>query len=199
MKIIALHKNVAISAISVVVALFAIGNSAKAVQFRGELRGVWEAGTDFDHTYGVSQVGIRPGDTFRWSYVYDAEDVNGLFSPGEHGLHIIKSDPLFPYAPGTILNFDAEPFAGGPAVTDGIVSGLEGPGGKFVWEYHFYNPETRQTEASHFSIGLNDFRGFGAGRLTWTDPVSTAVPETSTCVLLLSGLLPLWYLKRKNR
>lgn len=181
------------------IALLTGANSGNAIQFRGELRGVWALGTDFEHTYGVSQCGIEPGDTFTWSYVYESQDVNGLFSPREHGLRIIKSDPLFPFDPGTVLNFDSVPFAEGLIVSEGAVSGLVGPGDRFLWEYDFYNPETMRSEASHFSIGLNDFRGFGAGSLTWSSPTPAAVPEASTCVLFSLGLGFLWLKVAKKK
>ena len=183
----------------VAVALLATVNSAEATQFEGEIRGVWEAGTDFAHTYGVSQVGIKPGDTFSWSYVYNADDVNGTFSPWDNGLEIIKSDPLFPYISGTVLNFDVRPFALGLVVADGAVAGLVGAADRFLWEYDFFNPDTGLFEGGRFSVGLNDFRGFGAGRLTWSDPVPVAVPETSTCILLSLGLLPLWLMRGEKK
>lgn len=186
-------------AIACGVVLLAIENSGNAIEFRGELRGVWEPGTDFEHTYGVKQCGIEPGDTFTWTYVYDSHDVNGIFSPREHGLRIFKSDPLFPFDPGTILNFDSEPFANGLIVSEGAVSGLLGPGDRFLWEYDFFNPETMRSEASHFSIGLNDFRGFGAGRLTWSSPAPVAVPESSTCILFSLGFGFLWLRGAKKK
>jgi hypothetical protein len=164
--------------------------AAEAVQFRGAVTGRWKGGSDFIYTYGVSQSGIKAGDTFTWEYVYESDAMDGSFSPWENDLQIIKSDPLFPFSPGTVIHMDAVPFAWALTVADGQVTGISGPRERFVWEFDFLNPDSGQSEASHFSLGLEEFGGFGSGTVTWSDPVR--VPDqtnTFACLLLSVGCL----------